>query len=90
MDKRFVGKHANRWKQHAVEQAVAEYWEQENNGRTDSRSLLGYLLSADNRGASPTDAEWLVASTLIQWLGSPIGRHFLAKLNRLVNAAGEP
>ncbi len=33
-----------------------------------------------NRGApNPplTDRDWLVACTVVQWLGSPVGQHFL-------------
>lgn len=90
----FQGMHTHRYQDNPAELAAARLWELENtSGQSLSRepgklaaswheehSLLGYLLSRDNRGIHPSTRNWLVASTVIQWLGSPVGQTFVAKL----------
>lgn len=45
----------------------------------DFHHSLKYLLSEDNRAAEVSDRDELVAATVIQWLGSPMGQNFLRR-----------
>ena len=76
MVKRHKGLHRYRLKQNPLEKKFAEEWERRNE---DGRyGVLDYILAKDNNnptGVTDRDAE--VAATIIQWLGSPIGRNFL-------------
>lgn len=91
----FQGLHAERYATNPAELDAALLWEAENTqatslGRevgtmlnvwTQSLSLLGRLLSRDpDRGINPSPRDWLVASTVVQWLGTLRGRTFLAQL----------
>lgn len=44
------------------------------------RGTLPYLLGDGMTPEEPSDRDWEVAATVIQWLGSPIGRSFLRDL----------
>ncbi len=80
MTKQFIGVSAHRYKSNPLEEAFAGKWEEENSGPGRSRTTLDYLMDPNNRGEpSPciSERDWLVASTLIQWLGSPVGSNFL-------------
>ncbi|MDQ5962915.1 MAG: hypothetical protein QG653_722 [Patescibacteria group bacterium] len=68
----------------ALERSLAEYWAYCNRGETGD--LLATLLSPevddprkDRVPKSPRewDVARLTAATLIQWLGSPVGRNFI-------------
>lgn len=67
MKKRHTGIAQYRLKDHPTERIAADYWQKHGDG------LLPYLLGGGER-AEPSDRDWLVASTLFQWLGSPVGR----------------
>ena len=46
-----------------------------------ANSLLGKLLSRDpDRGIRPSVRDWLVASTVVQWLGTSRGWIFFTQL----------
>lgn len=91
----FQGVHVERYDVSRGELDAAQLWEAENcSGAAISRdpgamvaswkpelSLLGRLLSRDeDAGVRPSDRDWLVAATVVQWLGSVRGRTFLAQL----------
>jgi hypothetical protein len=66
------------------ERAFAERWDYENNGKCNNRrGALLHLLLASNSGMAllrndrEIEVAEVVASTLIQWLGTNIGRGFL-------------
>jgi hypothetical protein len=92
--KQFHGLHVHRYGDNPQELKAADLWEKENLAGQytwhEDRSILGYLLSVDNKGTIPSPRDWLVANTVIQWLATPVGRHFLWKLNELVNSKGKP
>lgn len=74
------GLRAQRIDHNPMERRFAEAWDREHE---PGRSVLGYLLGDPNRlhYAGPPDVEERdaeVAATVIQWLGSPVGQHFLA------------
>lgn len=91
----FQGVHADRYETNPAELDAARLWEVENTQVTSlgreagamlnvwnqAFSLLGRLLSRDpERGINPSPRDWLVASTVVQWLGTLRGRTFLAQL----------
>lgn len=101
----FQGLHAERYATNPAELDAALLWEAENTdasslGReagtmlnvwTQSFSLLGRLLSRDpDRGINPSSRDWLVASTVVQWLGTLRGRTFLAQLQVASSLRREP
>lgn len=94
----FQGVHADRLADNADERAAAQLWEAENtqaaslqrgNAMVSSwdpaRSLLGRLLSRDeDRGIRPSTRDWLVANTVVQWLGTARGSLFFTQLQMAV------
>lgn len=76
------GLHQYRFKDNPLEKAFAEAWERENTtkgGAMEGRGYLDYLLAEDcncPRG-EVTDRDRVVAATVVQWLGSPIGQCFI-------------
>lgn len=81
---RHVGLHGHRLADNPEEARFAEAWATENDRYRPGDSLLGWLLhTGDQSGsghAEPTDRECEVAATVVQWLGSPVGQHFLEGL----------
>ena len=65
-----------RFKQNPKEKRFAEAWESEN---SNSRRALEYMLAMDcnHPAGEVTDRDRMVAATVIQWLGSPVGQCFL-------------
>ena len=91
--KQFEGMSPHRYEREPLEKRFAEAWQKIND--TDRPGLtkptLHYLMDKDNRGEpSPplTEREWVVANTVIQWLGSSVGQHFLS--DTLVADEGKP
>jgi hypothetical protein len=72
------GLHQYRFQNNPMEEKYAKAWEKEN--KSGSNDILDYLLAKDCN--SPQDGEVserdrLVAATVIQWLGSPVGQSFI-------------
>jgi hypothetical protein len=82
--KEFQGANAHRYKENPLEEAFARQWQEANTGIMGRvRTNLDYLMDPNNRGEpNPplSDRDWLVANTVIQWLGSPVGQNFLASV----------
>ena len=73
--KKFQGFNNHRLDREALERRFAKAWQAMND---KDRSTLAYLLSHDQHfPAEPSERDWLVANTVIQWLGSSVGRSFL-------------
>lgn len=65
----------HRLKDNPLEKRFVDRWEEDNRmGRT-----LEYILSNDNTPVVPSDRDVIVAKTVIQWLGSPVGQGFLSQ-----------
>lgn len=69
-----------RLKENPLESAFHREWAEQNSGD----NTLKYLLARDpNRpNGESTDRDRIVAATVIQWLGSPVGQGFLANVLR--------
>lgn len=80
--KKHQGLHPYRYKDNPMENRFAAKWQEEND-RTIGNGLLEYLLGDGSKAARDvTDRDRLVAATVVQWLGSQVGQHFLKKVLR--------
>ena len=73
------GIHAHRLPHNAEEKRFADAWEKQNK----EGNTLAYLLHCgDQTGHPPTPShrDYQVAATIVQWLGSEVGEHFLKSL----------
>lgn len=81
IQKAFEGANAHRYEQNPLENAFAEKWQEINTGPMGRvRTTLDYLMDPSNRGEpnpALSERDWLVANTVIQWLGSPVGQNFI-------------
>jgi len=77
------GLNAHRISREPLEARFAEVWAKENSA--DKRApLLAHLLSDGSNNAMPpipSERDWLVANTVIQWLGSSVGQSFLEEVD---------
>lgn len=75
---KYSGLHIHRFKDNPEELAFAEAWDKQNR---DGKNLA-YLLCGDQNGhpPDPTKRDHIVAATVVQWLGSSVGQHFLEEL----------
>lgn len=71
----------HRFKQNPKERIFAELWDEINN-RT-GYGILEYMLAQkiNKPQDEVTDRDRIVAATVIQWLGSPVGQAFLSEAN---------
>jgi len=81
----FLGISEHRLDREPLEKRFAEAWQRLNDTSNSGRgkSTLDYLMDKDSRGVPDpplTDRDWLVASTVIQWLGSPVGQCFISEV----------
>ena len=73
------GKWRHRLKDHLLERVLAEQWQEINSGEGRGHGPLAYMLAEDrNRPKGEvSDRDAVVAATVIQWLGTPVGQGFL-------------
>lgn len=74
-----IGKSVHRLKSNPLEKIYAEEWAEEN---SKARGILDYLLAEDPNypAGEVTERDAMVAATVIQWLGSPVGQGFVDKV----------
>lgn len=81
IDSTWQGMHPHRYDTDPMELVFAQAWQAFNKSNAHNPSIptgLDYLLSPDNnRPTHCNDRDRLVASTVIQWLGSPVGQSWL-------------
>jgi predicted kinase len=70
------GLHTCRFSDNPLEKRFADAWRNVNSG---NHCLLDYLLAKDNNRpcGEVTERDAVVAATIIQWLGSPVGQAFI-------------
>jgi len=76
------GLHQYRFRDNPMEEKFARAWNDQNiakPGTSDGRGTLDYLLAKDCNfpAGEVTARDRIVAATVIQWLGSPVGQGFL-------------
>lgn len=69
-----MGLRPERWKDNPEEKAFAVAWARE------EPNLLRYLLGDGMTPVVPSDRDRVVAATVVQWFGSPVGQGFLRDL----------
>lgn len=91
--RRPVPLHVHRFKENPEEQAFVEAWEETDSFRRDGCGTLQYLMcppDCDQRYPPEiNDRDRLVAGTVIQWLGSPVGLCFLRDLGYVKKGVNE-
>lgn len=77
--KKFRGVSSNRYQREPLEKLFAEMWQKQNDAPwIQSHSTFAYILSKDQRNVvDPSERDYEVAATVIQWLGSAVGQGFL-------------
>ena len=72
------GLHQNRLNQNPLEKKFAKVWD-EMNTKNPGYNTLDYMLAEDNNRpqGEVKKRDRVVAATVIQWLGSPVGQNFL-------------
>lgn len=84
--KRYQGMNSFRYKENPLEHRFAKEWQKL---EAQGRGMLAYLLDDTNRGNGPVSPrDELVAATVIQWLGSPVGQGFLSSVLESFEADG--
>jgi len=78
LKKAYKGMHTWRFKDNPLEKRFAQQWQECNSSPTTEFRTLGYLFSKENQLEFVSERDALVAATVIQWLGSPVGTWFLA------------
>lgn len=81
------GLSTNRLNENPLERAFSEAWKAYNNS-TAGYDLLDYLLALDpnNPKGEVSKRDAVVAATIIQWLGSPVGQCFFRDVMEEYNA----
>jgi len=79
------GKSQHRMKDNELEKTFAEEWEKLNtdrNGKLNGMGTLDYLLAEtiNYPSGEVTDRDRVVAATVVQWLGSPVGSEFVKRV----------
>lgn len=68
------GRATYRLRENPMEQKYHEAWKLEN----ERGDLLAWLLGDGSRKGTVSARDAAVAATVVQWLGSPVGQHFVA------------
>lgn len=79
MSKKFLGKSLYRFEKNPKEKVFSNEWIELNRGKY---SMIEMLLSSDG-GKTPAQVnehDELIAATVIQWLGSPVGYSWLIEI----------
>lgn len=74
------GLHEYRFKSNPEEKRFAEAWRDQNKHGDNLAYLLDERKDTMGRPPTPSDRDYVVAATVVQWLGSPVGQGFLRDL----------
>lgn len=82
MKRKFLGANTHRFSTNPLEKKFAKMWSDLNN-RHGRGSILEYILSTDGGKTLPETSERdeMIAASIIQWFGTPVGKIFLDDLN---------
>ena len=76
---KIAGLHTYRFEENPEERRFAKAWEDQNRHGSNLAYLL-HMGEGRGRPPEPNEREHVVAATVIQWLGSPVGQCFLRDL----------
>ena len=68
-----VGLNIHRLADNPLELAYAREWDRLN----INYDILAWIIGEGNTKGNPSERDYQIAATVIQWLGSPIGRNFV-------------
>lgn len=74
------GLHTHRFKDNPEEKRFADAWLDQNKHGNNLAHLLDQRPVHQGHPPTPSDRDYVVAATVIQWLGSPVGQIFLRDL----------
>lgn len=74
------GLHPYRLTSNPHEKIALLLWARQHDGPSEDRGTLPYILGDGVTPHFPSERDWEVANTIIQWLGSPVGRSFVRDL----------
>ncbi len=77
---RHEGKSTHRLKDNPLEAAFADEWTKQNNPSHSGSGTLAYLMGDGTHPGVVSDRDAMIAATVIQWLGSPVGQRFLIEV----------
>lgn len=77
--KKWQGLWAGRYDRNPLEHRLARLWQRDNEPPNSGWGLLAYILGDGINPGDVSDRDRLVANTLIQWLGSEVGKSFLGE-----------
>jgi hypothetical protein len=87
--KRAKGLSEHRFRDNPTERDFAGHWRAWNE---EGRRTLAYLLDPEHGGrgtpCDPANRDAVVAATVIQWLGSPVGQNFLEEVGFVRKGSG--
>jgi len=76
--RQMAGMSEHRLKDNPIEFRLSQLWKEWNrDGRTTLAHLLNVHPERPGHPPEPTDRDFVVAATVVQWLGSPVGQSFL-------------
>jgi hypothetical protein len=76
-DWRFIGNNSHRWENNPEEEGAVAIWKEFLGTRPDE--ILAQILGLRDQSAVE-ERDWYTATSLIQWLMSPVGKAFLEKM----------
>lgn len=77
----------HRLEQNPAERIFLEEWEKENTdyrGEKSYNGVLNYLMGTNNTPEHVSHDQRVLAATVIQWLGSPVGLKFLDRVQKRI------
>lgn len=74
------GLHPHRFKSNPDELVAADQWDAHNRRPNGGAGLLEYLLGDGTKPGDASERDQRVAATLMQWLGSPVGKSYIDEL----------
>lgn len=77
---RHAGLQPHRLKDNPEEERFAKAWAEQNKHGNNLAYLLDSASGGNGRPADASPRDEVVAATVIQWLGSPVGQAFLEEL----------
>ena len=71
-----IGKNTHRLSSNPLEKTFHDAWKEENK----YGNLLEYILGDNNEKAVLSNRDEMVAASVVQWLGSPVGEDFVRSI----------
>ena len=77
---RNTGLSPHRWADNPLELKYAQAWDRINDVTRPGSDLIEWLLGDGSKPVEVSERDRLVAATVVQWLGSPVGQSFVQEV----------